>query len=93
MCCNGSKNAAPQLHAVTSTWSSSVELPVQRLFLGIAADLGLTIFGGDATDAYAHLPTPSETYLVINDDYPDQYKDKFGKEINKKYVLPVYHCL
>ena len=53
MCCNGSKKADPQLHAVVSTWSSCVELPVQRVFLGIAADLDLTVYGGDATDAYA----------------------------------------
>ena len=44
MCCDGSKQAAPQLHTVASTWSSCVELPVQRVFLGIAANLGLTIF-------------------------------------------------
>ena len=43
MCCNGSKNEASQLHDVASTWSSDVELPIQRVFLGIAADLGNTI--------------------------------------------------
>ena len=48
MCCNGSKQAAPQLHAVASTWSSCVKLPVKRVFLGIDADLGLTVFGDDA---------------------------------------------
>ena len=37
MCANGSKRAAPGLHAVASTWSSCVELPIQRLFLGISA--------------------------------------------------------
>ena len=84
MCCNGSKNAAPQLHAVASTWSSCVELPVHRLFLGIADDLGLTIFGGDATDAYDHSLAPSETYLAIDAAYSAWYKNKFGKEINRK---------
>ena len=93
MCCNGSKKAAPQLHAVASTWSSCVELPVQRVFLGIAADLGLTVYGGDATDAYAHSPAPSDTYLAIDDAYADWYKDTFGKEINRRYILPVKHCL
>ena len=82
MCCNGSKQAAPQLHAVASTWSSCVELPVQRVFLGIAADLGLIVFGGDATDAYAHSPAPNVTYLAINDTYADWYKDTTGKDIN-----------
>ena len=71
MFCNGSKNVAPKLHLVASTWSCCVELPVQRIFLGIAGDLGLTIFVGDATDAYAHSPTPSEIYLVIDDAYSD----------------------
>ena len=93
ICFNGSKNAAPQLHAVASTWSSCVELPVQRLFLGIAVDLGLTIFGGDATDAYAHSPAPSETYLAIDDAYADWYKENFRTEINQRHVLPVYNCL
>ena len=93
MCCNGSKNAVPQLHVVASIWSSCVELPVQRLFLGIAADLGWSIFGGYATDPHAHSPAPSEIYLAIDEVYSDWYKDKFGKEINRKHVLPVYHCL
>ena len=71
MCCNGSKKAAPQLHAVVSTWSSCVELPVQRIFLGIAANLGLTVYGGDTTDAYAHSLAPSDTYFAIDDAYAD----------------------
>ena len=93
MCCNGSKKAAPQLHAVASTWSSCVELPVQRIFLGIAADLNLTIYGGDATDAYAHSPAPNDTYLAIDDAYSEWYKDKFGEEIDRRYKFPVQHCL
>ena len=56
-----------------------MELPVQRLFLGIAADLGLTIFGGDGTNSYAHSPAPREIYLTIDDTYSDWYKNKFGK--------------
>ena len=71
MCCNGSKASAPQLHAVASTWSSCVSLPIQRLFLGMCADLGLVIYGGDATDAYAHSPAPNDTYLTIDDAYAD----------------------
>ena len=59
MCCNGSKNTTPQLHDVASNWSLCVKLPVKRILMGIAADLGLTIYGGDATDAYAHYSAPS----------------------------------
>ena len=68
-------------------------IPVKWVFLGIAADLGLTVYGGDATDAYAHFPAPRDTYLAIDDAYGDWYKDKFGKEVNRRHVLPVYHCL
>ena len=87
MCCNGSKKAAPQLHAVASTWSSCVELPVQRIFLCIAVDLGLTVYGGDATDAYAHSPAPNDTYIEIDDAYADWYKDTTGKDINQRHFL------
>ena len=93
MCCNGSKKAAPQLHAVASTWSSYEELPVQRVFLGIAANLGLTIFGSDATDAYADSSAPNDTYLAIDDTYADWYKDTTGRDINCHLVLPVHHSL
>ena len=93
MCCNVSKNVAPQLHMVASTWLSYVEIPVQRLFLGIASDLGLTIFGGDTTDVYTHSPEPSKTYLDIDDAYSDWYEDKVDKEINRNmyYLLIIVY--
>ena len=93
MCCNGSKKEVPQLHAVASTWSSCVELPVQRLFLGICADAGLTIYCSDATDAYAHSPAPNDTYLQVDDAYAEWYNNKFKGKINKRMVLPVHHAL
>ena len=94
MCCNGSKNAAPQLHAVASTWSSCVELLVQRVFHGIAADLGNIIYGGNLMDAYAHDPFPSDTYLTVNNTYMEWFKKKFlGRPISRKYVLPVNPAL
>ena len=86
MCCNGSKKAAPQLHAVASTWSSCVELPVQQVFLGKASDLGLKVYGGDATDAYAHSPASSDPYVAIDDAYADWYKDTLVKKIKKIYI-------
>ena len=76
MCCNGSKRAVPALHAVASTWSSCVELPVQRLFLGISAALNLTIYGGDATDAYAHaLASDIPTYLQVDEAYEEWWNE------------------
>ena len=71
ICCNGSKCAAPKLHAVASTWLLCVELPIQRLFLGMCAHSGLTIHGGDATDAYRHSPASNNTYLSVDDAYAE----------------------
>ena len=62
MCCNGSKCAAPKLNAVSITWSLCVELPIQRLFLGMCVHSGLTIYGQDTTDLYFQL-----TMLIQND--------------------------
>ena len=94
LCCNGSKYAAPQLHAMASTWSSCVELPVQRLFLGIAAANNLRIYSSDIRDAYAHSEKPIvDTYLAIDDAYSDWYFKKYGKRLNKRRVLPVQHSL
>ena len=94
LCCNGSKNAAPQLHAVASTWSSCVELPTQRLFLALAAANGLSIFGADITDAYAHSnPAETATYLAIDDAYSKWYQKRFSVVLNCCHVLPVQHSL
>ena len=61
--------------------------------MGICADLGLTVFGGDATDAYTRYPAPNNTYLAVDDAYAEWYKDKHAIEISKIYVLPMYHAL
>ena len=93
-CCNGSKYAAPLLHAIAMTYSSCVEHPIQRLFFAIAANLNLKVYGGDAKDAYGHSPGPEiSTYVTIDDQYADWYKHKYGKEIDRKKVLPVLRAL
>lgn len=51
--------------------NSCVELPVHKILMGIAADLGLTLYRGDDTDDYAHYPAPSKSQLVINEAYVD----------------------
>ena len=98
MCANGSKKAAPTLHAVSSTWSSCVELPIQRLFLGISAALNLTVYGANAIDAYAHSDAPDDkTYLSVDDAYEEWWnstaKERDKPPITRKFVLPVRHCL
>ena len=81
------------MHAVASTWSLCVELPIQQLFLGICANTGLIIYSGDATDAYAHSPAPNNTYLQVDDAYTEWYKTKTIKTITKRMILPVKHAL
>ena len=98
MCANGSKKAAPTLHAVASTWSSCVELPIQRMFLGISAALNLKIFGADAIDAYAHSPAPdTKTYLSVDEAYEEWWNETCSSRskppITRKFVIPVQHCL
>ena len=93
-CCDGSKRAAPALHRVVQTYSSCVEQPVQRLFFALSASLNYRVFGGDAKDAFAHSPPPDRpTYVAIDDAYAEWYEWKFGKKIDRSYVLPVLHAL
>ena len=93
-CCNGSKFAAPLLHAMVSTWSSCVELPIQQLFIGLSAQKGLCMYGGDACDTHAHAPAPKRmTHLTIDDAYYEWYKKTTGKNLNCCFVLPVLHSL
>ena len=93
-CCNGSKFAAPLLHTMVSTWSSCVDLPIQRLFIGLSSQKGLCMYGGNARDAYAHALAPEMmTYLTIDDAYYEWYKETNGKSLNRRFVLPVLHSL
>ena len=92
MCCNGSKKAVLQLHAVASTWSSCVEL-VQQLFMNLYVNMDLTIYSANATDACAPLPAPNNTYLAIDYAYAEWYFDKYKKPIGKQMVLLVKHVL
>ena len=94
LCCNGSKYAAPILHALAMTYSSCVEHPIQRLFFAIAAQLNLKVYGGDAKDAYAHSPgSHIPTYLSIDDAYAEWYSEQYGKDIDRKLVLPIQRAL
>ncbi len=58
-CCDGSPQAVPFLHGISSTYSSCVEQPVQRLYFALMATLkGYHIYGGNVKDAYAHSLPP-----------------------------------
>ena len=93
-CCDGSPRAAPVLHGLASTYSSCVEQPVQRLFMALSAHLGYPVYGGDATDAYAHSPPPATpTFVSIDDAYAEWYEHRFHVKLDRSLVLPVLHAL
>lgn len=92
-CCDGSKWAAPLLHRMVSTYSSCIMQPVQRLFFAFSAAKCYKIYGADAQDAYAHSPPPHiPTFVAIDDQYADWYKERFGIAIDRSSVLPVQHA-
>ena len=64
------------------------------MFFGMCADLGLVIYGGDATDAYAHSPSLNHTYLSVDDAYCEWYYNKYKIKLDRRrQVLPVLHAL
>ena len=72
---------------MVSTWSSCVELPIQRLFIALAAQKGWCMYGGDACNAYAHAPAlEMMTHLTIDDAYFECFKEKTGKSLNRQPV-------
>ncbi|KAG7338168.1 reverse transcriptase RNA-dependent DNA polymerase [Nitzschia inconspicua] len=93
-CCDGSLRAAPLLHQVASTYSSCVEQPIQQMFFALAAAHDMRVYGGDATDAFAHSPPPeTPTFIMIDDAYTEWYKARFGVTLDRNMVLPVLHAL
>ncbi|KAG7344102.1 reverse transcriptase RNA-dependent DNA polymerase [Nitzschia inconspicua] len=93
-CCDGSLRAAPLLHQVASTYSSCVEQPIQRMFFALAAAHDMRVYGGDATDAFAHSSPPeTPTFIMIDDAYAEWYKARFGITLDRNMVLPVLHAL
>ena len=67
---------------------------IQRLFITLAAQKGLCMYGGDTRDAYAHAPAPEMmTRLTIDDAYFKWYKEKTGKTLTCQHVLPILHSL
>ena len=92
-CCDGSPRAAPALHGIASTYSSSVDQPIQRLFFSLASACNFLVFGGDAQDAFAHSPPPEHpTFISLDNAYIEWYKERFGVDLDRSLVLPVLHA-
>ena len=54
----------------------------------------LTIYGGDAKDAFAHSPGPSmPTFTKLDDAFRDWHLEQTGVLLDKDLVLPVLRAL
>ena len=92
-CCDGSKRAAPVLHAVTSTYFSCVNQPVQRRIFTLAAINDHKVYCGDI-NAFVHSRSPDvQSYMRIDNVYSEWWTQRYDKDINRSYVLPVLCCL
>jgi len=64
------------------------------LFIALCAADNLTIYGGDAKDAFAHSPEPSmPTYMKLDDAFRDWYLERTGALLDKDLVLPTLRAL
>jgi len=60
------------------------------LFIALCAEDNLTIYGGDAKDAFAHSLGPSmPTFIKLDDAFRDWYLEQTGALLDKDLVLPV----
>jgi hypothetical protein len=79
---------------MAETYASCVEQPIFRLFCALSAAFNLSIYGGEAQDAFAHSPAlKMPTFIRIDDAYAEWYKTKFAVTLDRKRVLPVCHAL
>ena len=90
VCCDGSPRAAPAVHSNTDTYASCLEHPIFRLFVALSATENLTIYGGDAKDAFAHAPAPTQpTFMRIDDAFAEWYESSTNRKLDRSLVLPV----
>ena len=94
-CLDGSKRAAPWLRMLVQTYSSCIELPCLRTFIGICVNRGYYIAFGDVDNAYQQSPPPSvDCFLEIDHEVQEWYLNRFGKKLDRlKDVIPLYRAL
>jgi len=67
---------------------------VFRLFIALCAADNLTIYGGDAKDAFVHSSGSSmPTFMKLDDAFRDWHKERTGAWLDKDLVLPVLRAL
>ena len=94
LCCDGSKCAAPMLHASAPTHSSFVECPAQKPFCAIVARLNEKACGGDAKDACAHSPgSEIKTHVQTDDACAEWHEKNMGNQSTGERHHPhLGHC-
>jgi len=84
----------PEVHSTTNTYASCLEHPVFRLFIALCAADNLTIYGGDAKDAFAYSPGPlMPMFMKLGDAFRDCHLELTGVLLDKDLVLPVLCAL
>ena len=52
------------------------------------------VYGGDIRDAFAHSPSPDvPSYMQTDDAYSEWWTQRYNKDVNRSYFLPVLRCL
>ena len=94
-CLDGSRRAAPWSRNMVQTYSSCVEIPCLRAFVGVCVNRGCRIFCGDVDDACQQSPPPSvDCYLEIDDAIEDWCQHRFGITLDRKnQVIPLFRAL
>ena len=76
------------------SYSACIGQMGQRIFFSLAATKIFIVMAGDATNACAQSPPPSEeTFVNVNQQYIDWYFDRYGTVLDKSMVLSVNHAL
>ena len=65
-----------------------------QIFFALASVLGVMVTSKDATNAFANSAEPTvPTYVRIDDQYAEWYKERFGVDLDRTLVMPVQHVL
>ena len=94
-CLDGSKRAAPWLRNMVQTYSSCIELPCLRTFVGTCVNRECRMHFGDVDNAHQQSPPPSvDCFLEIDDTIADWYFHRFGIELDRqRQVIPLHRAL
>jgi len=77
-----------------NAYKQCLEHPMFRLFIASYAADNLTIYSGDAKDAFAHSHGPSmPTFMKFDDAFRDCYLEWTGVLLDKDLVLKVLRTL